>query len=325
MDLIVPARVSEAQIERAQELAVRAFIATDCEGMARADLFVRARRRGARQRAEHDPGLHLDERVRAAVRTSPACRTASCSTGSPTSRSNASTPRATALLTTLRRFWNPWRLLGDAHIPDSVATTTAAAFDELLGTDARRAASSTTDLPQPKWWFLHHQIARGFLRARLERAGDRRVPHPAEPRRAPAARSRRSSPRTTRSGRSTSPSSTARSPRATSTGASTSATGRATSSRSAPTRATSVVDDGDDLPPAARDVPRDAVEPRARERGAGAAARAADRRARRLSVPQPHPRAPARRVGPQRLAAERAQVAVTSLIARVRRSPARAA
>jgi D-alanine-D-alanine ligase len=42
MDLIVPARVSEAQLERAQELAVRAFIATDCEGMARADLFVRA-------------------------------------------------------------------------------------------------------------------------------------------------------------------------------------------------------------------------------------------------------------------------------------------
>ena len=42
MDLIVPARVDEAQIERAQGLAVRAFIATDCEGMARADLFVRA-------------------------------------------------------------------------------------------------------------------------------------------------------------------------------------------------------------------------------------------------------------------------------------------
>ena len=42
MDLIVPARVDEVQIERAQELAVRAFIATDCEGMARADLFVRA-------------------------------------------------------------------------------------------------------------------------------------------------------------------------------------------------------------------------------------------------------------------------------------------
>jgi D-alanine-D-alanine ligase len=42
MDLIVPARITEQQLERAQELAVRAFVAADCEGMARADLFVRA-------------------------------------------------------------------------------------------------------------------------------------------------------------------------------------------------------------------------------------------------------------------------------------------
>ena len=42
MNLIVPARVSDAQLERAQELAVRAFVASDCEGMARVDLFVRA-------------------------------------------------------------------------------------------------------------------------------------------------------------------------------------------------------------------------------------------------------------------------------------------
>jgi len=41
MDLVVPARISEEQIERAQQLAVAAFVATDCEGMARADLFVR--------------------------------------------------------------------------------------------------------------------------------------------------------------------------------------------------------------------------------------------------------------------------------------------
>jgi D-alanine-D-alanine ligase len=41
MDLIVPARVAPEQAERAQELAVRAFVATDCEGMARADMFVR--------------------------------------------------------------------------------------------------------------------------------------------------------------------------------------------------------------------------------------------------------------------------------------------
>jgi D-alanine-D-alanine ligase len=38
MDLVVPAR---EQIARAQQLAVEAFKATDCEGMARADMFVR--------------------------------------------------------------------------------------------------------------------------------------------------------------------------------------------------------------------------------------------------------------------------------------------
>jgi len=42
-DLIVPPPgVSQEQIERAQTLAVDAFRATDCEGMARADMFVRA-------------------------------------------------------------------------------------------------------------------------------------------------------------------------------------------------------------------------------------------------------------------------------------------
>ena len=41
MSLIVPARVSDEQLARAQELAVSAFVATDCEGMARVDLFVR--------------------------------------------------------------------------------------------------------------------------------------------------------------------------------------------------------------------------------------------------------------------------------------------
>jgi D-alanine-D-alanine ligase len=42
MELVVPARVSEKQAARAQELAVQAFVASECEGMARADLFVRA-------------------------------------------------------------------------------------------------------------------------------------------------------------------------------------------------------------------------------------------------------------------------------------------
>jgi D-alanine-D-alanine ligase len=41
MDLRVPPNITDAQIERVQDLAVRAFVATDCEGMARADCFVR--------------------------------------------------------------------------------------------------------------------------------------------------------------------------------------------------------------------------------------------------------------------------------------------
>jgi D-alanine-D-alanine ligase len=39
---IPPQGLSEAQLERAQQLAVQAFVATECEGMARADFFVRA-------------------------------------------------------------------------------------------------------------------------------------------------------------------------------------------------------------------------------------------------------------------------------------------
>ncbi|HKP18191.1 MAG TPA: D-alanine--D-alanine ligase family protein [Gaiellaceae bacterium] len=41
MDLIVPARITPEQTLRVQQLAVQAFVATECEGMARADCFVR--------------------------------------------------------------------------------------------------------------------------------------------------------------------------------------------------------------------------------------------------------------------------------------------
>jgi D-alanine-D-alanine ligase len=41
MDLIIPARITPEQIELAQRHAVEAFVATDCEGMARVDMFVR--------------------------------------------------------------------------------------------------------------------------------------------------------------------------------------------------------------------------------------------------------------------------------------------
>jgi D-alanine-D-alanine ligase len=42
MQLVAPARVSPEQLARAQELAVRAFVAVECEGMARVDMFVRS-------------------------------------------------------------------------------------------------------------------------------------------------------------------------------------------------------------------------------------------------------------------------------------------
>ncbi len=41
MDLVIPPRIPEDKAERVQRLAVEAFVATDCEGMARADCFVR--------------------------------------------------------------------------------------------------------------------------------------------------------------------------------------------------------------------------------------------------------------------------------------------
>ena len=40
MDLIVPPRIPEAAARRVQELSVDAFVATECEGMARVDCFV---------------------------------------------------------------------------------------------------------------------------------------------------------------------------------------------------------------------------------------------------------------------------------------------
>jgi len=41
MDLLIPPRIDNATAERVQELAVRSFVAGECEGMARVDFFVR--------------------------------------------------------------------------------------------------------------------------------------------------------------------------------------------------------------------------------------------------------------------------------------------
>jgi D-alanine-D-alanine ligase len=49
--VVPPPGLTDAQIERAQQVAVQAFVATDCEGMARADFFVR----------EHDGEIVMNE------------------------------------------------------------------------------------------------------------------------------------------------------------------------------------------------------------------------------------------------------------------------
>jgi D-alanine-D-alanine ligase len=41
MDLVIPARITGEQTEQVQQLAVQAFVATECEGIARVDCFVR--------------------------------------------------------------------------------------------------------------------------------------------------------------------------------------------------------------------------------------------------------------------------------------------
>src|SRR5207247_8986442 len=41
MDLVVPPRIPQEQIERVQRLAVESFVVSECEGMARVDFFVR--------------------------------------------------------------------------------------------------------------------------------------------------------------------------------------------------------------------------------------------------------------------------------------------
>ena len=68
MDLHVPARITDAQAARAQELAVRAFVATECEGMARVDMFVRDDGEVLVNELNTIPGFTVDERLRQAVR-----------------------------------------------------------------------------------------------------------------------------------------------------------------------------------------------------------------------------------------------------------------
>jgi hypothetical protein len=58
------------------------------------------------------------------------------------------------------RLWNPMRLL---RMPHPVLTDAdRAAFDGLLARTPEGGAVDY-DLPQPKWWFLHHLVRSGYL------------------------------------------------------------------------------------------------------------------------------------------------------------------
>lgn len=60
----------------------------------------------------------------------------------------------------LRHLWNPWRLLTMRHPP--LTGDDRAAFDALLEATPD-GGTIAYDLPQPKWWLLHHLVERGFL------------------------------------------------------------------------------------------------------------------------------------------------------------------
>ena len=82
MDLLVPPPdLTEAQVERVRELARRAYVATECEGMARADMFVRDDGEVLVNELNTIPGFTVDERLREALRGLGPARTRSCSTG----------------------------------------------------------------------------------------------------------------------------------------------------------------------------------------------------------------------------------------------------
>ncbi len=68
MDLIVPPPIGDEAVARVRELAADVYRSCGCTGLARCDFFVLAGRGGARQRAQHDPRLHRDERLREAFR-----------------------------------------------------------------------------------------------------------------------------------------------------------------------------------------------------------------------------------------------------------------
>ena len=98
MDLVVPAPISAAQRERVRRIAQEAFLRSALQRPRARRLLRHLAGPGAAERAEHDPGLHAHERLRAPVRGLGRRPTRSCSTGCsswPSSATRASGPTAT--------------------------------------------------------------------------------------------------------------------------------------------------------------------------------------------------------------------------------------
>ena len=224
MDLIVPARLPAETLERVQQLAVDSFVATDCEGMARVDFFVRPDGEIVVNELNTIPGLHGDERLREAVRRERdpvrgAARPArSSSRSSATSSASSSTSDVSPAPPRLgehgceRVFPGGERLVEDgvldrerAQHPDAVAGDSGLEQDQ--ATLERRVRSRRPRDParDPSW------PDRGRARSRASRRGRarHRSAASAPARRAcargscrrPRWRARRDPPRRTRRGR----------------------------------------------------------------------------------------------------------------------------
>ena len=191
MELVVPARISDAARERVRALARRrAFRAGRLQRPGPRRLLRRRRRRAA-QRAQHDARLHADERLRQALGATAASPTRRCATGSCGSRSSASPRARAAPLTPSSLAEEPDLLELDAvaprrqlRDPDEVVAVAVARRVEVdrrwlalaLG-DVRRASSSRVDRPSGR------AGARDVDRARpaLRRASGSRSPAPPRP------------------------------------------------------------------------------------------------------------------------------------------------
>ena len=137
---------------------MRAFIATDCEGMARADLFVRADGEVLVNELNTIPGF---------TSTSVYARLFE----------DSGIPYAELLERLADLAVERFDRRGSCAIEFSTALEPVAAARRAPPVRSarrpggvRRAARGTPeggvvdyDLPQPKWWFLHHQIQRGYL------------------------------------------------------------------------------------------------------------------------------------------------------------------